>query len=137
MSIELHPQLKADCYQLGYVKSSILLLHKNALIPWFILVPDTNQNEIFKLEKTQQLSVHEEINSIAHFVEQHFKADKINIATIGNIVPQLHVHIIARHTDDFCWPNPVWGQTKSGEYSESDVLSLKQTLVKQDLVRSN
>jgi len=126
--VTLHPQLSNDCYLLGKVSSSTLLLHKNALVPWFILVPDTDKNELFKLSNEHQQSVTEEISLIARFVEQHFKTDKINIATIGNIVPQLHVHIIGRHTDDFCWPNPVWGQSTSKPYSLDEVQSIQKML---------
>lgn len=135
MSVKLHPQLVNDCFEMGYVDTSLLLLHKNALVPWFILVPDTTENELFKLSPALQASVSEETRMIARFTEQHFNADKLNIATIGNIVPQLHIHIIARHTNDFCWPNPVWGQSQFSEYSDNDVPSLKQELIAQKLIR--
>lgn len=135
MSVNLHPQLANDCFKMGYVNTSLLLLHKNALIPWFILVPDTIENELFKLPPVQQVYVNEETVSIARFTEQYFNADKLNIATIGNIVPQLHIHIIARHTNDFCWPNPVWGQNEFSEYSDNDVQTLKQELFTQELIR--
>ena len=119
---------------MGYVNTSLLLLHKNALIPWFILVPDTIENELYKLPLDQQTSINKETVSIARFTEAHFKADKLNIATIGNIVPQLHIHIIARHKNDFCWPGPVWGQSDSSEYSDTEVQSLKQELVAKKLI---
>lgn len=134
MAVTLHPQLQNDCYLLGEVSSSTLLLHKNALIPWFILVPDTDKNELFKLSNEQQRSVTREINLIASFIEQHFKTDKINIATIGNVVPQLHVHIIGRYTDDFCWPNPVWGQTNSKLYDADEITSLKNILLEKHII---
>lgn len=134
MSVKLHPQLANDCFKMGYVNTSLLLLHKNALIPWFILVPDTIENELFKLPLEQQTSISEETRVIARFSEQHFNADKLNIATIGNIVPQLHIHIIARHTDDFCWPNPVWGQSQFSEYSDNEVPSLQQELIAQKII---
>ena len=134
MSVILHPQLANDCFEMGYVNTSLLLLHKNALIPWFILVPDTTENELYKLPPDQQTSISKETVSIARFTEQHFKADKLNIATIGNIVPQLHIHIIARHKHDFCWPNPVWGQSESSEYPDNDVQSLKLELITHKLI---
>jgi len=128
MPVKLHPQLAADCYLLGTVKSSSLLLHKNALIPWFILVPDTNKNEIYKLNTEQQQTIQFEINALAKFTEEHFNSDKLNIASIGNIVPQLHIHIISRKTTDFCWPAPVWGETESMEYTPQQVDIIKQAL---------
>jgi len=126
--IKLHPQLAADCYLLGTVKTSALLLHKNALIPWFILVPDTDKNEVFKLSPKQQQSIQFEINTLAAFTEAYFNSDKLNIASIGNIVPQLHIHIIGRKITDFCWPSPVWGTTKSSEYTPQQLQSIKTAL---------
>ncbi|RDH82439.1 MAG: HIT family protein [endosymbiont of Galathealinum brachiosum] len=134
MSVKLHPQLQADTYTLGQICDCTLLLHKNALIPWFILVPDTNENEIFKLTANHQAQINNATNQLAHFVESHFKTDKLNIATIGNIVAQLHIHIIGRFTDDFCWPAPVWGQADFAEYKEQDLLSIKQTLIDNKLI---
>lgn len=134
MPVILHPQLQADCYQLGQVNTSTLLLHKNALVPWFILVPDTIQNEIFKLEADHQLSIQNEINQVASFVERFFKTDKLNIATIGNIVPQLHIHIIGRFKSDFCWPAPVWGQPDSTDYDAQNLQQIKQSLIENKLL---
>lgn len=130
----LHPQLAADCYLLGRVDSSYLLLHKNALLPWFILLPDTQLNELYKLPIKQQQSVQQEIKQIAQFTEQHFNTDKLNIATIGNIVPQLHIHIIGRYVDDFCWPAPVWGQTSHASYKDSELNSIILALQEQHLI---
>ncbi|HED33430.1 MAG TPA: HIT domain-containing protein [Gammaproteobacteria bacterium] len=128
MSFILHPQLASDCYSTGHVDSSLLLLHKNALIPWFILVPDTKENELFKLDGVHQKHIQDETNRVAHFVSHYFNAHKLNIATIGNIVPQLHIHIIGRFTDDFCWPAPVWGQPDSAEYTPQALEDIKTEL---------
>jgi len=128
MDFKLHPQLEADCFTLGQMHDSTLLLHKNALVPWFILVPHTTENEIFKLQTAQREQLQNSINRLAQFVESNFKTDKLNIATIGNIVPQLHVHIIGRHKQDFCWPDPVWGKTQSDEYKPNDLQSIKNNL---------
>lgn len=136
MSIKLHPQLEQDCIPLGVIGTSQLLLHKNALVPWFIIVPDTHLNEIYKLELSHQQSIHSEINQIARFVENYFSADKLNIASIGNIVPQLHIHIIARHIDDFCWPKPVWGQDGFQAYKESDVTEISTQLIQQAIIKT-
>jgi len=126
MSFELHPQLLADCYVLGTINDNTLLLHKNALVPWFILVPDTRQTEFFKLETCQQQAIQAIVNEIAHFIEHHFKPDKLNIATLGNLVHQLHIHIIGRFINDYCWPAPVWGQQQSSTYHPDELIALKQ-----------
>jgi len=131
MEFQLNPQLQADCYLLGTLGGNTLLLHKNALVPWFILVPDTQEVELYKLPAAQQSTVQSCINQLALFVDQYFTADKLNIATIGNIVPQLHIHIIGRHINDFCWPNPVWGQQQSSQYAAKDIQAIKQALSSQ------
>ena len=134
MPIKLHPQLAADCFLLGTVKTSTLLLHKNALIPWFILVPDTDMNEVYKLSTEQQQSLQLEINTLAAFTEAYFNSDKLNIASIGNIVPQLHIHIISRKVTDFCWPSPVWGATESSEYTPEQLSTIKLALGNSDIL---
>ena len=134
MPVKLHSQLQSDCYTLGQINGSTLLLHKNALIPWFILVPDTTVNELYKLEENHQIRVQKTITQLANFVETHFETDKLNIATIGDIVPQLHIHVIGRFTDDFCWPAPVWGQADFAEYNEQDLQSIKQAFIDKKLI---
>ncbi|MCW8934876.1 MAG: HIT family protein [Gammaproteobacteria bacterium] len=131
MSFKLHPQLLADCYDLGALDDCSLLLHKNALLPWFILVPHSTENELYKLESNLQNSVQKSINKLAQFVESHFITDKLNIATIGNIVPQLHIHIIGRFKNDFCWPLPVWGQSEFTPYKDDKLDLIKQALLEQ------
>jgi len=128
MSFVLNTQLEGDCYNLGTADDCCILLHKNALVPWFILVPHTNENEVYKLEAHLQSSVQKTTYKFATFVESHFTADKLNIATIGNIVPQLHIHIIGRFINDFCWPAPVWGQSATTNYSDEELVAIKQAL---------
>ena len=128
MPVKLHPQLAADCYLLGTIKTSTLLLHKNALIPWFILVPNTDKNELYKLSTEHQQSIQLEVNALAAFTETYFNSDKLNIASIGNIVPQLHIHIISRKVTDFCWPSPVWGKMESMEYTSKQLETITQAL---------
>jgi len=131
MSFELHPQLRADCYEMGHINSTILLLHKNAQVPWFILVPETQHTEMFKLEPPQQQQLQNTISEIARFIDHHFKPDKLNIATLGNVVPQLHIHIIGRFINDYCWPAPVWGQQQpSKNYHPNELITLKQHISK-------
>ena len=134
MSVELHSQLIKDCHRLGTVKDSTLLLHKNALVPWFILIPNTTQTELYKLDSSHLAIVQSEINSLAEFTQQYFNSDKLNIATIGNIVPQLHVHIIGRKIDDFCWPSPVWGKTDFTDYSNKKLSEIKQALIDKNII---
>ena len=83
MPFTLHPRLVADCHLIGQPGQNHLLLHNNALVPWFILVPDTEQNEIYKLPDIQQQEVNRSIQRLAGFTEDFFGCDKLNIAGGG------------------------------------------------------
>ncbi len=134
MSIELHHRLDEDCHNLGLTGDCQLLLSKNATVPWFILVPDTLHNEIYKMPAKQQQAVNHDIARVAAFVEEFFETDKLNIATIGNIVPQLHIHIIGRYTSDLWWPEPVWGQAGIQAYTEEQLDNIRQGLAARQLL---
>lgn len=134
MPVTLHPRLAADCHVLGQLEQCHLLLHSNALVPWFILVPDTERNEIYKLPDMQQHDVNRSIQRLAAFTEDFFGCDKLNIATIGNVVPQLHIHIIGRFLNDPWWPDPVWGQAETEAYPSQRVEDIRQALIKAQLL---
>ncbi len=134
MSFQLHPRLKEDCHFLGQCDGGHLLLHRNATVPWLILVPETEQHEIYLLSEEQQQRVNHCVNQLAHFSQQTFKCDKLNIATIGNVVPQLHIHIISRFKDDIWWPEPVWGKTENRAYSQKEVETMQQSLLDAALI---
>ncbi len=108
-SFKLNQQLKNDCHYLMQREAFHLLLHKNATIPWMIIVPITNKLEVYELTKIQQLSLNQLIKNISRYLKTEFKAEKMNTAAIGNIVSQLHIHVIGRKASDACWPNVVWG----------------------------
>ncbi len=117
-TFELDPKLAADCFCMGDMKLSRLLLMNNALLPWFILVPRVTVKEIYQLQPEQQQQLLQEINTLSAFAHINFNADKLNVAAIGNIVSQLHIHVVARKTNDCCWPGVVWGTDQRQEYSE-------------------
>lgn len=133
--MQIHPQLQQDCHQLGKLQACTLLLHKNALVPWFILLPPTEQRELYQLEAALQQQVQGEINQLAAFVDAYFHTDKLNIATIGNIVPQLHIHVIGRFHGDFCWPAPVWGQSERADYAPEEITAIRQALLKRNVLQ--
>lgn len=109
MSFTLHPQLHADSFIIGDLQLSRVLLMNNAHFPWLILVPmRTGLLELFDLAPEEYALVMQEIRMVAGKWSAYTKADKINIAALGNMVPQLHIHIIARFRDDPAWPSPVW-----------------------------
>lgn len=107
--MNLHPRLSADCHVLGAMKSSTLLLHKNASLPWFILVPDCDATSLFALPETQRKHVEAEWNQVAGWVYSRYDCDRVNVAAIGNLVPQLHLHVVGRTEGDPVWPGVVWG----------------------------
>ncbi|MCW9015154.1 MAG: HIT domain-containing protein [Gammaproteobacteria bacterium] len=120
-NFKLDEQLKKDCLVLGKLPFSYLLLLNNSLAPWFILVPETEQTELYKMHSEDQHKLLEEINLISSFVQEEFNISKINVATIGNIVRQMHVHIVGRHEQDYCWPGVVWGNEQKQAYQDCEI----------------
>ncbi|RLL51748.1 HIT domain-containing protein [Mariprofundus sp. EBB-1] len=117
----LHPQLEKDCVTVGRFPLSLLLLINDSNYPWFILVPQREHiREIHQLSEIDQQQLMHESSVLAECIEQAFNADKINIAALGNMVPQLHVHHIVRYTTDKSWPAPVWGNVPASPYSADD-----------------
>lgn len=126
---ELHPQLAKNCHHLADFACSRVLLHKNAEIPWFILVPRGQYRDLDEMQKLTRHRLLEESDQIADLLRQEFGAEKINVAALGNMVPQLHLHVIGRRADDCCWPNPVWGHLNTESHWSADKLEhLKQRL---------
>ena len=106
----LHPQLDADAITLGDLPLSRVLLAKDANYPWLLLVPRrAHAREIIDLEGADQARLMGEIATASRALRTVTTCDKLNVAAIGNVVPQLHVHIIARRHTDAAWPRPVWG----------------------------
>jgi len=106
----LHPQLQHDCAILGNLPLCTVLLLKDAHYPWLILVPQReNISEIHDLPEVDQQQLMRESCFLSQTLKSIFHADKINVAALGNMVPQLHVHHIVRYRDDVAWPAPVWG----------------------------
>ncbi|MDD2321797.1 MAG: HIT family protein [Geobacteraceae bacterium] len=126
----LDPRLAQDCVVLGKMRLSLLLLMKNSLVPWFILVPQRTATELFQLDRQDQAALLEEINLLSRFVKEHFAVEKLNVAAIGNIVQQLHIHVVGRNSNDFCWPNVVWGTKEQRPYTDQEVKAITAALGK-------
>lgn len=102
---------------LGRFELSHLLLMQDANYPWFILVPDREGiSEIYQLSEEDQLQLMRESTLLSRVLQEQFGADKLNIAALGNIVPQLHLHHVARYRNDPAWPAPVWGKLPARPY---------------------
>lgn len=113
----VHPRLLEDCHHLGRLGLCHVLLNRHAAIPWFILVPEVGAGtvELHQLDAPSRRSLDTELDLVARYLESRFEISKLNIAAIGNIVRQLHVHVIGRRPDDACWPGVVWGRHPGGE----------------------
>ena len=123
--VDLHPQLKQDSLLLGRFPLCLLLLIKDANYPWFVLVPSRdNITEIYQLSDQDQAQLTRESSCLSQALAAEFNADKMNIAAIGNMVPQLHIHHIVRYKNDICWPAPVWGKHAAKNYSEEQLKSI-------------
>jgi len=113
----LHPQLSEDTHPVASWPLCELRLMDDDHHPWLILVPRVaDATEITDLHAAQQATLMAEIDRAARLL-QVFRPQKLNVAALGNLVPQLHVHVIARFHDDIAWPKPVWGMTAARPYS--------------------
>ncbi len=120
MSFKLHPDLVRDCIEVCDLNVSKVLLRNCKQFPWLILVPmRAGVSEWFELSIEDQARSLAEVNWTAHGVKAALKATKMNIAALGNITPQLHIHVIARFSSDAAWPNPVWN-IKPAPYAAKD-----------------
>ena len=116
---QLDEKLQADTFFIADLKMSRLLLMNDSNYPWLILVPKKpNLVEITDLIFDEQIVVLQEVNLIAEILKKSFNADKLNIANLGNVVKQLHIHIIARFKNDTTFPKPVWGNASAIPYQE-------------------
>jgi diadenosine tetraphosphate (Ap4A) HIT family hydrolase len=128
-AIQVHPQLLADCHCLGRFDLCHVLLHKNALLPWFILVPETTISDVLDLPEDMKTAVMKEAALIGQFIKIALGYPKTNFAAIGNVVPQLHLHVVGRRAGDACWPAPVWGHlTEVSEYLPQQVEAIASLL---------
>ena len=117
----LHPRLQEDSLHILDLPLCKLLLMNDQHYPWFILVPmKKDLSEIFQLSEADQHQLLKESAWVSEYLLQHFRADKLNIAALGNMVPQLHVHHIARFKTDPAWPAPVWGKFEAKPYSSTE-----------------
>jgi diadenosine tetraphosphate (Ap4A) HIT family hydrolase len=128
---QIHPQLLADCHRLGKFPLCHVLLHKNGVVPWFILVPQTDARDFLDLTEPTRGAVLSEAATLTHFLKTTLDWPKVNFAAIGNIVEQLHLHVVGRKPSDPCWPAPVWGNlTVSRDYSVPELRDIVSQLAR-------
>ncbi len=118
----LHPDLARDTVFVAELDVCRVLLMNNAAFPWLILVPQVEgAYELFDLDDEEYDMVMQEVRAVAEELSALTGADKMNIAALGNVTPQLHIHVIARFAGDAAWPKPVWGN--GGEPYDKDELA--------------
>jgi diadenosine tetraphosphate (Ap4A) HIT family hydrolase len=118
----LHPQLQRDTIDIGDLPLSRVLIINDANYPWILLVPRRpGIVEIVDLDEVEQVQLMTEIARVGRALKAVTQCDKLNIAALGNVVPQLHVHIVARREGDAAWPRPVWGQIPPLAYDQADL----------------
>ncbi|MCE1057785.1 HIT domain-containing protein [Pseudomonas alloputida] len=125
----LDSRLQQDSLVLGEFSLCQLLLSKDANYPWFILVPKrAGVSELFELDAAEQQQLWQETTLLADALKASYGADKMNVATLGNVVSQLHMHVIVRQRDDAAWPAPVWGKCAPVGYTDDQLQAVRQRL---------
>lgn len=130
MVFALDSRLQQDTLPVGDFPLCRLLLCNDSRYPWFILVPRlANISEVFELSADDQAQLWRETTVLAAILKETFCADKLNVATLGNVVSQLHMHVIVRKRDDGAWPAPVWGKFAALPYTSEQFAALVERLL--------
>lgn len=133
MPFSLDPRLEGDTLPVGHLRLCELRLMNDARYPWLILVPaKPDLIELTDLSAADRQVLMEEISCVSDVLAAHTACDKVNVGAIGNVVSQLHVHVIARFRDDETWPAPVWGRGTAQPYEPEEakrqITALKDAL---------
>ncbi|CAK0763623.1 HIT domain-containing protein [Azospirillaceae bacterium] len=126
---DLHPRLEADTIGVCALSLSVVRLMNNRTWPWLVLVPArAGVVEIYQLSALDRATLMEEIALTSRVLAAEFNPDKINVGALGNLVPQLHVHVLGRFRGDSAWPGPVWGSGVSAPWSTEEAVALSMRL---------
>jgi len=128
-NFNLHPQLAKDCIEIIDFPLCKVLLCNDKAYPWFILVPRVDDiTDIYQLEWPDQQQFLNESSLLSEILMSEFNGDKMNVAALGNVVPQLHIHHVVRFTSDACWPKPIWGQQALTAYTDEEIEVIKHKI---------
>lgn len=131
MLFKLDPQLEKDSSWICDLPLSQARLSNNAAFPWIILIPQkAGMSELIDLSSNEQTQLWHEITQASHIMRELFSPTKLNVANLGNVVAQLHIHVIARFNTDKAWPNPVWNSQVVAEYETSHQQKIISQLAK-------
>src|SRR5215210_4239527 len=126
MSFTLHPTLARDTLEVTRLPLCRVLLMNDSRFPWLILVPERDSvREIHELPPADRATLIEEITQASEVLSRLFRPEKLNVGALGNIVPQLHIHIVARTAADPAWPGPVWGSGAAEPYTEEELEEMR------------
>ncbi len=129
MAFEIHPKLLADCVYIGELYLCEVLLMNDSRFPWIVLVPKAEGlRDFHDLPLEQRDDLYDEIEAASKTLKLYCDAHKLNVAALGNQVPQLHIHVIGRRTDDAAWPGPVWGSGEAVPYGVKELESFSNEL---------
>lgn len=128
---KLNDRLKNDTVKLGELELCDVLYLPDAQVPWVILVPKlSNAIEWIDLSEDQQFLLTKEISLVSRIFKANFNPDKINIGALGNMVPQLHIHVIGRYKSDRSWPNAIWG---TSDLTDESKITHYQDIIKKGI----
>ncbi len=137
MAFTLHPRLESDTSLIGELSLCMVLLNKDASVPWVILVPKVDRvREIHHLSLQDQQQFLLESQLVNRSLEKLFMPDKLNFGSLGNLVPQLHIHHVVRYISDEAWPGSIWGNTAGKQRNEAEQEQLI-TLIRKELSKDH
>ena len=127
MPFTLHPRLEKGSFELGRLNGCRILLKDNTLFPWLLVVPEVAEGieDLHQLDAETHQKVTEAILMVSNFVSAHFSPDKLNVACIGNMVRQMHIHVVGRSEGDPAWPGVVWSHDGKEPYAEESVATIR------------
>lgn len=130
MNFTLDPRLIADSIEICNLQLSKVILKNDKSNPWFLLVPQrSNVSEIIDLNAEEQSILMEEIAIVSEFLKEYYRPTKLNVGSLGNMVRQLHVHVIARYENDRAWPNPIWNTPAELTFDELELSNIKSNFL--------
>jgi diadenosine tetraphosphate (Ap4A) HIT family hydrolase len=123
---EVDPVIEKNSIFIKHMGISALYLKNDKENPWFVLVPrKLKATELIDLTHEEQTLLMEEITIVSEFLKSHYRPYKLNVGSLGNIVQQLHIHVIARYNTDRAWPGPIWGTPTTQEFDELELENIK------------
>lgn len=128
MTFQIDPRLLSSSVFICQWELSNVYLKNESAFPWFVLIPRVKDvREIYQLSQTQQQALMEEISRMSAVLAEEYNPDKMNVGSLGNIVPQLHIHIVGRYQSDPCWPDSIWQPAyQPTPYSDSEIESIQR-----------